>query len=105
MKYRTNRRLVKWFTAMVLCLTPAAVIPAMADQVVLNNGDRITGTINSVDSGKMIIVSPIAGTITVDMVNVKTFSTDGPIKIVLDDGTVINQRVTEETDGSIDTAA
>ena len=105
MKYRTNRRLLKWFAAMVLCLTPAAVIPATADQIVLNNGDRITGTIDSADAGKLIIVSPIAGKITVDMANVKTFSTDGPIKIVLDDGTIINQRVTEGSDGNIETAA
>ena len=60
---------------------------------------------NSADGGKLTILSPIAGPITVDMVKVKTFSTDGPIKIVLVDGTVINQRVTEGSDGTFETAA
>ena len=60
---------------------------------------------NSADGGKLTILSPIAGPITVNMVNVKTFSTDGPIKIVLNDGTVIDQRVTEGSDGTFETAA
>jgi putative salt-induced outer membrane protein YdiY len=105
MRYRIIDSPAKLFVSLVLCLTPAAVIPAAADQIVLNNGDRITGTIQTADSGKLTILSPIAGSITVDMVNVKTFSTDGPIKIVLNDGTVINQRVTEGSDGTFETAA
>jgi hypothetical protein len=105
MRYRIIGSPAKWFASLALCLIPAAVIPAAADQIVLNNGDRITGTIQTADSGKLTILSPIAGTITVNMVNVKTFSTDGPIRIVLDDGTVINQRVTEGSDGNIETAA
>ncbi len=105
MRYRIIGSPKKLFALLVLCLTPAAVIPAAADQIVLTNGDRITGTIQTADSGKLTILSPIAGPITVDMVKVRTFSTDGPIKIVLVDGTVINQRVTEGSDGTFETAA
>ena len=105
MRYRIIGSPRKLLASLVLCLIPATVIPAAADQIVLNNGDRITGTIQTADSGKLTILSPIAGPITVNMVNVKTFSTDGPIKIVLNDGTVINQRVTEGSDGTFETAA
>ena len=40
--------------------------------------------------GKITITCPIEGKVVVDMANVKTFSTDGPIKIVLSDGSVID---------------
>jgi len=105
MKHRANYRLGRWMAGLVLLVAPAMAMPAMADQILLNNGDRITGTIDSADGGKLIIVSPIAGKITVDMAKVKTFSTDGPIRIVLDDGTIIDQRVTEGSDGTFETAA
>jgi putative salt-induced outer membrane protein YdiY len=77
---------------------------AAADQIVLNNGDRITGTIDSADAGKLIINSPIAGKVTVDLKNVKTFSTDGPIKILFDDGSQLDQRIAEGPDGEFTTA-
>ncbi len=89
--------------AFLLGLCPVA--STLADQIVLDNGDRITGTINSADAGKITIVSPIDGTLVIDVAKVKTFSTDGPIKLVLDDGTVIDQRVTEGQPGTIETAS
>ena len=98
---QTNRpRIICWASLMLLIVSATARL-APADQIVLKNGDRITGTIQSADDGKLIILSPIAGTITVALSDVKTFSTDGPIKIVLDDGTVINQAVTPGKDGTI----
>jgi putative salt-induced outer membrane protein YdiY len=95
----------KWLAAILLFLSPFASVSALADQIVLVNGDRITGTIDSADGGKIIVTSPITGKLTIDMANVKTFSTDGPIKIVLSDGSVINQRVTEGSAGTFETAA
>jgi putative salt-induced outer membrane protein YdiY len=105
MKYRSHISIGKWLATFAICLSPLVVKTAVADQVLLTNGDRLTGTIDSADSGKLILVSPIEGKITVDMANVKTFSSDGPITIVLDDGTVIKQTVTEGTDGTFQTAA
>lgn len=104
MFFRTNRPRVICWAALVLLILCATAGSAPADQIVLKNGDRITGTIQSADSGKLIILSPIAGTITVALSDVKTFSTDGPIKIVLGDGTVINQPVTPGADGSFETS-
>jgi putative salt-induced outer membrane protein YdiY len=90
-------------TAALLALLFASATAA-ADQIVLNNGDRITGAINSADAGKLIITSPIAGKITVDLKNVKTFSTDGPIKIQFDDGSQLDQRIAEGPAGEFTTA-
>ncbi|MGA2443358.1 MAG: DUF481 domain-containing protein [Tepidisphaeraceae bacterium] len=102
---RTDRPRVICWASLILLVVSATARLAPADLIVLKNGDRITGTIQSADGGKLIILSPIAGTITVAMSDVKTFVTDGPIKIVLDDGTVINQAVTPGKDGSFETSA
>jgi len=104
MNYWTSRGAVKWAAGLLLCLAPALASRAAADQIVLNNGDRITGTIDSADAGKLTILSPIAGKITVDFANIKTFSTDAPIKIVLADGSILNERVSEGSAGNIETA-
>src|SRR4051812_21001255 len=64
---------------------------ARGDEVQFNNGDRLTGTIVSADGGKLKIKTKIAGDVTVDMKDVKTFSTDAPVVIKLKDGPVVHQ--------------
>ncbi|HSI32732.1 MAG TPA: DUF481 domain-containing protein [Tepidisphaeraceae bacterium] len=65
-----------------LCGTPAA----SADEVIFNNGDRLTGTILGIDGGKMKIKTKIAGEIEVKAADVKTFTTDGPVEFRTKDG-------------------
>jgi hypothetical protein len=91
---------------MALILSVVCALPriASADQVLLDNGDRLTGTINSADDGKITITCPVEGKVVVDLAKVKTFSTDEPIKIVLNDGTVIDQVVNEGDAGTVKTA-
>lgn len=103
MATRGDRSIHRIISLIVLILAAAAATVS-ADQIVLKNGDRITGTIQSADGGKLTILSPIAGTVTVDLKDVKTFVTDGPIKIVLKDGTVINQPANFGADGMFETA-
>jgi hypothetical protein len=44
-----------------------AVAVACGDQVVFRNGDKLTGTIKSADNGKIVIETPMAGTVTADI--------------------------------------
>ncbi len=75
----------------VLCLgLPSALC---ADQVYLKNGDRLTGKIVSLTGGKMVLNTALAGSVTLDMANIKTFSSDTPLEIHLKDGTVLHQPV------------
>src|SRR3954447_18610471 len=78
--------------AIGLALALIAGSSTHADEVLFNNGDRLTGKILSVDDGKMTIDSKLAGEVKVDMKNVKTFTTDAPIEIRTKDG----QRVTSK---------
>jgi putative salt-induced outer membrane protein YdiY len=68
----------------------AAATPAKADEVLFNNGDRLSGTVISADGGKLKIKTAVAGEVTVDLKDVKTFSTEKPIELRTKDREVIN---------------
>ena len=72
-----------------------------AGRVLLTNGDRLTGEVEKVVDGKLHFKSDIVGSITIDMKNVKTFSTDKPEKIILSDGTILNRQITASDDGQV----
>jgi putative salt-induced outer membrane protein YdiY len=76
---------------------------ARADEVILKNGDHITGTIETADGGKLKIKTAMMGEVTVDMANVKTFSTDEPVKLQMKDGSLINQKVSGGSEGQVET--
>lgn len=88
------------FAATLLGLLVAATVNA--DEVIFNNGDRITGKVLAVEGGKMTIDSKLAGEIKVDMKDVKTFTTDAPIEIRTTDGQKVNAKATaSETAGQV----
>ncbi|OHB67915.1 MAG: hypothetical protein A2Y77_03510 [Planctomycetes bacterium RBG_13_62_9] len=64
-----------------------------ADQVVLKNGDRLTGKIVSMVDGKMSLQSDVTGLVTIDVKDIQTFSSDTPLVVQLKDGTVLHQPV------------
>ncbi len=76
-------------------------IPLHADQVWFKNGDQLTGKIMSMEGGKLIITSAVAGKVTVDLKDIKTFASDTPIKLRLNDGTIIEQRAMPGPDGQV----
>jgi putative salt-induced outer membrane protein YdiY len=63
------------------------------DEIHLKNGDRISGKIQHLVDGKLIINADVAGTVTVDLSNIQTLSSDGPIEVNLKDGTGFTQKV------------
>ncbi len=76
---------------LLCCVGIAPVL--RADEVYLKNGDRLTGKIVSVIEGKMLLNSTLSGPVTIEMKNIRTFSSEGPIEIHLKDGTVLHQPV------------
>lgn len=79
-------------TAVLLCLFVVSAT-AVADEVFFENGDRLSGRIVRLTDGKLVIESAVAGEITVDLADVRTFSSDEPIDVHLEDGTVLHQRI------------
>jgi len=78
-----------------------AVTAASGDEILFKSGDRLTGTVNSVAGGKMTFTSKVAGKLTLNMADIKTFSTDTPIEISMADGTVVHQKVAESAEGQV----
>ena len=78
---------------------PASV--ALADTVILDNGDRITGRIQGAEPGKVVIATDYAGELKIDWARIKTLTGDEPMTVQLDDMTRLYGRLTVQ-DGTID---
>ncbi len=72
---------------------------ARADEVVLVNGDRITGKLVDLAEGKISIKTDYAGTVKIDWSKVQTVSTDGPVYLTIGDN-VVRATVLPSADGT-----
>jgi putative salt-induced outer membrane protein YdiY len=88
----------------VLAVLPFAAAPALADEVIFLNGDRLTGKIVSAAAGKLILKTDAAGEVTIDLAKVKTFSTDERVMVrKVDDTPALRTRVGVGAEGQVQT--
>lgn len=78
--------------AISLC-TSLHSVTGLADELHFQNGDRLTGQIDRMTDDKLVFNSPIAGQVTVSLSEIRTFSSEAPLEIHLEDGTVLHQPV------------
>jgi putative salt-induced outer membrane protein YdiY len=83
-----------WYRMLIglVCLTLFVQV-SQADELVLKNGDRLTGKIVHLVDGKMVFKSDAAGEVTVELSNIQTFSSDDPVTVNLKDSTGFKQKV------------
>src|SRR4051794_23439989 len=86
----THRRLL---ATLILLLIPSL---AAADEVIFKNGDRLTGTIKSVDGKKLKIDTKVAGVVEVKLDDVQTFSTDSAVQTRLNDKTILHDPIASQ---------
>jgi putative salt-induced outer membrane protein YdiY len=67
------------------CLLHFLVIPTLADEIILENGDRITGEILTKDDGTVSVKTSYAGTIKIDWQQVKSIETESPVEVMFVD--------------------
>ncbi len=79
-----------------VCLSSAA----LGDQVVLKNGDRLTGTIVKSDGKVLVMKSEFAGVITMDWTAIQQITSDLQLHVALTNGQTVVGPVTT-TDGMI----
>ncbi len=79
-------------TALLLAVA-ASPTAAFCGEVLLNNGDRITGTITQVVDGKLTVESPAVGELVIPLTEIRTFTTDDAVDVVLHDGSVVKQKL------------
>ncbi len=80
-------------------------LAAFADQVVLTNGDRLTGTITKSDSKTLIIKSEFAGEVSIKWSAVKEIHSTEPLHVDLKSGQKIVGPVTTSDDSLAVTTA
>src|SRR5256885_1177675 len=90
---------VRQFTSFVALIVLVTAVPALADQVSLKNGDRLTGTIVQSDGKTLVLHTEYAGDITVKWDSVKGIESSEALRVQLPNGkTVIGPvSTTDET--------
>ncbi len=85
-----------WKSVVILLLLCA--IPALADQVVLKNGDRLTGSISKSDGKILVIKTDYAGDITVKFDAIQSITSTGDLTVSLAGKTVVGPVTTSGDD-------
>jgi putative salt-induced outer membrane protein YdiY len=78
----------------LLLLVLLFTIPALADQVVLKNGDRLTGSIAKSDGKSLVIKTDYAGDVTVKFDAIQSITSAGDLNVTLGGKTVVGSVTT-----------
>lgn len=79
-----------------LCLQPAA-----ADEVLMHNGDRLTGDVVRQDADRIKLKTAYAGTLSIDWAQVREVRLDEPQPVLLDDESVLEVTAVSHSDGRV----
>jgi putative salt-induced outer membrane protein YdiY len=90
--------------SLILFLAIFAPAVLRADEVLFKNGDRLVGTVTDFDGTKLTIDTKVAGKVTVDMKDVKTFSSSSPLELMLNNGKMVRGTIAEGPDGQVSVA-
>lgn len=66
---------------------------AVADEVILKNGDRITGEVIKLEAGRLTIKTPYADDVSIRWEDVDTLSTDEPVSVRVDSQSRVQARI------------
>ena len=76
------------------------VQPAWADQIRLQNGDRLTGTVISAKEGKLTFATDYAGNLVIDMTAIESIDTDSSVTLRFQGDEILKGRLVTE-DGAM----
>ena len=57
--------------------------------MILNNGDRLSGTVKASKDGKLVLETAYAGEVEILLGEISRIRTDNPVRLVLDDDTLV----------------
>ncbi len=85
----------KFLSFSIICILLIMLCPShiFADQIVLKNGDKLTGKIIKKDGDSIVIQTEFAGTVTIKWDAVEKIIADEPVNIKLSDGQLIKGTV------------
>ena len=69
----------------VLCISRISI----ADEILFKNGERLIGTVERMENGKIVFKSQLAGEVVVDLAQVERLTTKSIMKLHLSDGSIV----------------
>ncbi|MCF8032461.1 MAG: DUF481 domain-containing protein [Desulfarculaceae bacterium] len=87
------------FTSLLLCLLAAA--PALADVVQMKNGDRLSGTIEEMGGGKLLLDTKYAGKLKIKWSEVQSIQSDQPLTVETSEGKMVTGKAGAAGPGQI----
>jgi putative salt-induced outer membrane protein YdiY len=88
-----------WLFLLSLLFTVIVPVSAAADEVLMKNGDLLTGTVVRARGGMLTLKTEYAKSVQVNMSGIRTVSTDGPVEVHLSDGQVLKGKLEEAEEG------
>ena len=99
---RRQTKLFRSIATLGLCASVwLASAPGFADEVRLNNGDRLSGQITGIDGDKLVLKTPTFGTVKIPAGEVAGLTTDGPVTIEFKEGGYATGRLSTGDAGAI----
>ncbi|MDX1776274.1 MAG: DUF481 domain-containing protein [Desulfobulbales bacterium] len=86
---------------LLVCLAGVFTGTAVADEVILDNGDRLTGKIIEIRDGVMILDTSHSGTINVQFEAVRQISSSEAVELHLADGEILKGKITTTTGNQV----
>jgi len=74
---------------------------AIADEIVLANGDRLSGRVVCKESDSLVFNTPYAGDLNIAWADIRRITTDAPIAVYFEDGHKVIGTLRSEEDGSV----
>jgi ribosome maturation factor RimP len=74
---------------------------AAADQITLENGDVLTGTIEKAMSGKLTLKTEYAGSVEIDVTKIRKISSTSPVEIHLQNGEILKGQIRAMEDSKV----
>lgn len=84
-----------------LALALWASLPAVADTLILDNGDRLTGRVLGLEGGRLEFRTAYAGTLKLPWARVRHLESDEKVRVRLSDGSLLNGRLLAAPDGKL----
>lgn len=90
--------------SIVLALAVLAPFARAQDKITLSNGDVLTGTIKTMNDGKLTVTSPVLGDVTVDLAKVTNIATQDAVELETKNGDRFHRRITGIDGGKLSLA-
>ena len=84
----------------ILVLTMAGSLSARADDIRLDDGSRLFGTVTGIDAETLTLETEFAGTLNIQRKQISGIVTDAPVRVVLDSGERVVGRLVLEDSGA-----